>query len=306
MHSLFLCGWRVCSEMLLPELLPWTYDNRAADITIRIGPVPELADPRVLSPSLSLNCAGAFRLEIPNVATYYVAAGHSVIIEPKIAADSVDIRNFLYGTVLGILCHQRRVFPLHGSCLQLGDGAVVFSGGSGAGKSTLAAALARRGHILMCDDVSVITGTAEEGFMVESAFPRAKLMPDAIDALDVRGVPSLPAPHGTPKGHFTFARFGDTHPVRAPLRAIYFLKAADGSCSASITDLRAKDRLTYLRSQIYRPRIGNILQRGASLFKTAAEIAGRVPIRLLSRRICLDTIGDTAKLLEQLHPPFRP
>jgi hypothetical protein len=174
-------------------------------------------------------------------------------------------------------------------------------GDSGAGKSTLAAALAGRGHSLLCDDVCVITSTPQGVFAVEAAFPRVKLKPDAIDALDVRGLPSFPVPQGSPKRHFAYAPFLGTHPQAVPLRAVYFLKAVDDSQSEGITDLRGADRLAYLHRQIYRHQLGCVLQRGAALFKTAAEIAGQIPIRQLSRRICLDKIGDTVALLEQLH-----
>src|SRR6185436_17962029 len=59
----------------------------------------------------------------------------------------------LVRSVTGAVLQQRGLLPLHASALLLGAGAIALLGPSRAGKSTLAAALARRGHPVLADDV---------------------------------------------------------------------------------------------------------------------------------------------------------
>ena len=64
-----------------------------------------------------------------------------------------DTATYLLGPVLGILLRLRGVTCLHASAVAFGEKAVAFVGSEGAGKSTTAAALARRGHAVLSDDV---------------------------------------------------------------------------------------------------------------------------------------------------------
>ena len=66
-----------------------------------------------------------------------------------------------YGTVAAIILAWRRLVPLHGSAVALGDRAVMIAGAAGAGKSTLCAALIRRGGRLVSDDLTVLMPTGE-------------------------------------------------------------------------------------------------------------------------------------------------
>ena len=71
---------------------------------------------------------------------------------------------------------------LHGGAFVAGGTAWALLGESGAGKSTLLAALAKRGHTVLCDDVLVLDGGAV------LAGPRCiDLMPGTAAALGLRG-----------------------------------------------------------------------------------------------------------------------
>lgn len=177
-----LCGWRVASALPLPDLHPWTGDDREPDLTIGLGPVPErLADVIVDRPLLQVAADGLCRFAVPDVATYLVAAdGRWVTLDPLMECSAPDIRVFLLGTVFGILCYRRGLVPLHASCVRVGDGAVVLAGQSGVGKSTLAAAFVRHGHAVLADDVTVVDVLAPGGPRVLPAFPRLNLWHDAM------------------------------------------------------------------------------------------------------------------------------
>ena len=295
----FLCGWRVQSEICLPELLPWEDPGAAVDIHIRLGEVPPLAKIAASTRRLTVDDAGVCRLEIPNVVTFSVRDGREIVVDPIASPDPFEVRNYLFGTALGLVCHQRGVFPLHGSCLQLGEWAVIFSGNSGSGKSTLAAALAHRGYTLMADDVCVITNT-DRGWVVWPAFPRVKLMPASLQA--IFGVEAEQAGFSLQgKHHFRFepVRSFQMNPV--PLQAIYFLERTQNEEPDSIVDIPGLKRLALLESQIFRPRAAAALGRRASLFRSAAEIAATVPIFELRRNFDLKSMGATMAMLEGAH-----
>ncbi|QNA84449.1 hypothetical protein G4G27_10930 [Sphingomonas sp. So64.6b] len=185
MSDLYLCGWRVQSDLALPELVPWDGDDRPVDIVIRLGATPERLDGAIdVSPFLQVSQDGRCLLTLSEVATYFVNGPGEVMVDPRAGASQAEVRLFLLGSVLGYLCHIRSLFPLHGSCVAVGGKAIVFSGPSGAGKSTTAAHLARRGHPLIADDVcaiEIIDGVP----YVRPAFPRLKLWQDTLDAVGV-------------------------------------------------------------------------------------------------------------------------
>lgn len=182
-HRLF--GWRVQSALPLPELLPWQGDARAPDVVIELGAVPPV-DPRLpcLVPGLEIRPDGV-RLAIPAVAEYWVEAGRRVIVQPILPQDTAQIRLFLLGTVLAILCFQRGLLPMHASAVDIGGRALLVSGASGAGKSTLAAALSARGYRLLSDDVCALALPEGQPLAVLPAFPRVKLAPDSADRLQI-------------------------------------------------------------------------------------------------------------------------
>jgi hypothetical protein len=295
----FLCGWRVQSEICLPELLPWEDFGAAVDIGIHVGQVPPLNKIVGSSRRLTVDETGLCRLEIPAVATFSVRNGSEIVIDPLVSLNSVVLRNYLFGTVLGLVCHQRGVFPLHGSCLQLGDGAVIFSGNSGAGKSTLAAGLAHRGHTLMADDVCVLTET-HGGWVVWPAFPRVKLGTESLRA--IFGGESDQSPLSLQgKHHFRFepVQCFQTNPV--PLKAVYFLGRTQIEARDSIVDVPRLKRLALLETQIFRATAAALLGRTESLFHSAARIAATVPILELRRCFDLEKIGVTFAMLEDAH-----
>jgi hypothetical protein len=297
--DVFLCGWRVQSEIPLPELLPWTTPAHNVDIYIRLGTVPPILNVLDGNWSLTMDGNGLCRVDIPGVCIFSMRAGCEIVIEPAPAADPVELRNYLFGTGLGLICHQRGVFPLHGSCLSFGSHAVVFSGDSGAGKSTLAAALARRGYPLLADDVAVLENRTG-GWVVRPAFPRVKLWPTSFRAvLGVRPGQSPVDPRG--KRHFQFEPVPAFDPGPVPLGAIYFLEQLEDGQPESVVEVRGIEKLQLIRSQVFRRRMGRALGRKAFLRGTALQLAGAVAVRRLRRSFDLSRIDATIARIEQLH-----
>ncbi|WP_042699096.1 hypothetical protein [Azospirillum sp. B506] len=180
-----LCGLRVTSDLPLPELPPWTGDDRSADLDIRLGEVPDtLDDGAVIHPLVQVAPDGRCRFALAAVGAYLVSSdGREVIVSPAPGAEDAEIRLFLFGTVFAMVCHRRGLLPLHACCVRVGDKAVAFAGDSGVGKSTLAATLWTRGYPLLADDVTVVDMNAPGGPRVLPAFPRVKLWRDSLERL---------------------------------------------------------------------------------------------------------------------------
>lgn len=129
------------SAIPLPELPAWSgCGDSHPDLTIRLGAVPKRLEPLAEdAPPYQLGQDGRCRFEIPGIAAYLVEAdGQTVTVDPVIDPSAPDLRVFLCGPVLSILCHRRGLLPLHASCVRLGGRAVAFTGVAASGKSVLA------------------------------------------------------------------------------------------------------------------------------------------------------------------------
>jgi hypothetical protein len=290
-----LCRWRVRSALPLPEVAPWTGDDRAPDITIRLGPAPQLSEHLTKGGGrVQIGPDRVCRLEVKDVASFLVSAGRDVVVEPHAGLDAPELREWLLGVVLGMLCHQRGLFPLHASCVRIGGVAVAFAGRTGTGKSTLAAALARRGHGLIADDVCALDLAASGPPQVLPSFPRLRLWDDAMRALDLsrEGVPR--ASRG--KRKFQFCEPGWFDPSPARLGAVYLLERVGGE--ERIERLGGAHAAAALSREIYRPWMGFRLGRKSELLTQALRVASQVPVFRCPVRPQLEEIETAASRLE--------
>lgn len=181
-----LCGLKFASELPLPELLPWSGDDRPADVDIVLGSVgPSLDEAIHVGPFFQASRDGSCRYEIADVAAYRIEGGRRITIAPRLPVGEPAIRVFLLGSVFGLLCHQRGLIPLHAGCVEIDGKAVAFAGNSGAGKSTLAAAFHRLGFPILADDVTVVDVNGAARPVVLPSFPGMRLWRDTMDALDI-------------------------------------------------------------------------------------------------------------------------
>ena len=282
-----LCGWRIRSEIALPELVEWRredrhIDDRPADLTVRLGEVAaHLPGGRELSPLLEIDDTGTCLLEVPAVGRFRVRPSGEITIAPRPEASEAEIRLFLLGSVLGFICHQRGLLPLHASCVEIDGGAVAFCGPSGMGKSTLALRFVLRGHGVVADDVCVVeTGSPAR---VRPAFPRLKLWRDALEdaALSPEGLERNR--HGQDKFHFLTPQAGVRDTL--PLSALFLLRRPASGESEGIERLSAPlDILAALEAQTFRSQLARALGNNAALFKARAMLSDEVPVYKLTRR----------------------
>ena len=274
-HDYFLCGWRVVSELPLPELTPWTGGHQPAHMTIRLGNDPRpLETPIQLSPTLQISADGSALLTNKEVATYALSRDHHVLICPHSDRDNPKIRVYLLGTIFGLICLRRGLFPLHASCVRIGGRAVAFAGPSAAGKSTLAAALTQRGHQLLADDVCVIDANDPARPMVLPAFPRSKLWEDAASAIKM----PPDAPLQQRKFHFRFAGKDQFTTQPTPLHAVFLLAEPSILHPSRMWSSHGPQAVAALSNLVYRQRAAAIWGLKPNLFQMAAAIANSAAI----------------------------
>jgi hypothetical protein len=250
--ALYSCfNFRLRSEIALAELVPAAEEgDERPVVNVRFGAAPP-ALPGAASPRHGLQAVGgAALLTVPNVARYLVREGVEIVVDPAPGQSERNIRLFLLGSALGILCHQRGLLPLHANAIVAGGGAVAFAGHSGAGKSTLAAHFQRAGYEVLCDDVCVLSFDSNGAASAWPGLPRLKLWGDAATAFGHDPAALDRAMDGTDKYHVPIADTGPARPI--PFRRLYVLSRAEGGDEGRIERLRGHDALQAALAQTYR------------------------------------------------------
>jgi hypothetical protein len=272
-----LCGWRVRSEIALPELPLWIGDERAPDLTLRLGAVPDWPDIAPLDRTkVQRNHDGACRFAAPDVAVFLIdPAGHEVVVAPGRDGATPALRDCLLGTVLVILCQRRQLWPLHACCVRLGNKAVAFAGQSGAGKSTLAAAFLARGCEILSDDVTVIDISTAGGAMVLPAVPRVKMWRETATELGM--VTDSVDDAGLHKDRLLLGEKFSLEPL--PLAALYHLARSPGDGTLRFQPLRGMEAATAVSRAFHRRRLLIGLGGGGeTLLAAAIGVAAKVPL----------------------------
>jgi hypothetical protein len=289
-------NFRLRSELPLAELGPPARDDTAPGVEVSLGPVPEKlvgAEPH----AAGLQVAGdTALLTVAGTARYLVRAGREIVIETMPGHAERNVRLFLLGSALGILCHQRGLLPLHANAIVAGDGAYAFAGHSGAGKSTLAAHFARCGYEILCDDVCVISFDDAGTPLAWPGLPRLKLWGDAASAFGHDRATLDAAIEGMDKYYIPMSPEGERRPV--PLRRLYLLaKAADGT-ETSFVRLTGHAAMEAALGQTYRPNYLRALGLTAQNFRHCAALVARAEVYEAQRAWGFDVFEKEAKRLE--------
>ncbi len=168
------------SELDLPELQEGK-NGEKADVYIRYGKVPELLQEAKHEGIYFQAAPGKLLFKMKQVAKYLVKEGREIIIENEPGADLLDVRVFIYSTILGALLQQRKLLILHGSAVEVNGKAIIFGGVSGMGKSTLAAYFVNKKHQLVTDDIALVKQNEMKECIIHTSYPFLKLWEDTID-----------------------------------------------------------------------------------------------------------------------------
>jgi hypothetical protein len=221
--------------------------------------------------------------------------------------------SYLLGPVLGLLLRLRGITCLHASAVTFGGWSVVFVGSEGAGKSTTAAALARRGHPVLSDDIVALSmrpraprGPGKSGEIapellahVLPAYPHLCLWPDSAQMV-------LAAPESLPrlapewdKRRLALGTLGTQFESRVlPLAAIYLFADRAEDPAPTIAPAPAKTSLLSLVANTY---ANNLLDRAARAqeFAILDGLVAAIPIRILTPHQNPERLEQLCALIEQ-------
>lgn len=281
MYKYWGFGLHIASEVEFPELLPFAFKH--TDVSIAIGEMP------AITASMEF-CIGRISYQmndqelifsVQDVASYYVAAGNRIVIQPYPDVEDRVVRLFVLGAAVAGILQQRRQVPLHTAAVVVNDRLTLIAGQSGAGKSTTLTGLKKRGYRIFSDDITVLKELPEDDHISGIAsYPMIKLWENSLQTLqlDDRSFPVVP---GYEKyGLFFHGAFDTQH---YPVDRIILLEAQE-------TDVIHHKQL--LGSEAFAGAVQHIYK--ASFFRQPAM-----------RALCFDVISKMVKCSE-VHQVSRP
>lgn len=298
-----LAGLRIVSDFRLPGLQCYRDEIAAnGDVVIRRARIPE-GLPSMTATFREWRHSGRYNgkevlLEFLTVGRFLVRCGKEILVDPAPASDDGEVRSFLLGTAFGVLCHQRGITPLHASVIDIADGFVAFIGESGVGKSTLAAALARRGHQVVADDVCFLQTDTEHNIKAWPGIARIRLWEAAIQALGCDGPGVERERHGYNKYFIPVVQPQNLKQPRR-LRRVYELHDSPSGSTKVVTSLRGSAKVEVLMQNVYRLGVAERLGYKPYAFKVCSAAARHVPVFRFSRPKDFNALEETVAFLEQ-------
>ena len=279
--SLYSCfDFRLSSEIPLPELATAGAGDSRPVVPVRLAALPEtLAGGRSVGAGLEVAGEEAM-LTIAETARYLVRDGREILVEPAPGGSPRNLRLFLLGSALGILCHQRGLLALHANGVVAGDRAFAFAGPSGAGKSSLAAYFAAAGHEILGDDVCAIAFEDGRPF-AWPGLPRLKLWGDTLEAFARERGALEPAVEGMDKYHVPLADPAQPRPIS--FRRLYILSRAQAGAETAIRRLRGREAMDAVLAQTYRGQYLAPLGLSADHFRRCAMLLAHAEVYEASR-----------------------
>lgn len=257
-----LFGLTLSSELPLPGLVE-APTGTSIDVTVRRGHLGAEAD-----------------IVVPDVGSFDVRGGCEIIVDALHGVPERNVRLFLLGSAMGLLLHQRGLFPLHANAVVLDGRAIAVAGASGAGKSTLAAWFTRQGLQLVGDDVIVLR-PSEKGMVALPGPPRVRLWREALDTfgLGSEGLEPSYVDEDFDKWDLPVA-LSDLASEELPLGGVYVLE--DGP-EIAVRRLGGAAAVTVLYDHTYRGGYVEQLGSAAAHWRTVTSLAASIPVFRLER-----------------------
>lgn len=227
-----------------------------------------------------------------------IEQGNRLTYERKGDVSDLLLGAYILGWGMSILCHERGLLALHGSCIAGPEGAVLICGGSGTGKSTTTAELLSRGFSFMADDISVLSLEEDGTVSALPAFPYQKLCRDVVENL------ALPQEEliyvDEKKDKFLVPYKGIFKDAAVPVRAILLLAITGEDC-VSLEELSGIPKFqACMNAWFLRPLLGNDLYAPENGV-TGLSLASRVPVYRIARPKSRDSKAEVVqKILSAL------
>ncbi|MES2377126.1 MAG: serine kinase [Bacteroidota bacterium] len=293
-------GLHILSEIEFPEFMPADFDK--PDLTISVGPVPERlsGDDVVHKVRVSMSPT-EYLQKVLNVATYYVANGTELHINPQPGSDEKSIRLFLLSNAMAAVLHQRNTIPLHASAVFHEDGVVLFCGQSGAGKSTIVTALQKKGYKVFSDDVCVLKASGDDESLIVAvpSYPMMKLWIDSFNktGIQMAGEEDRIRPHLAKYARF----YHDEYEIAPrPIKQVFMLDANSLEQQAEIKKMTPIESFNALQRNTYRHVQMNAMKKRDFHFSMVSKLAAAVPVSRISRPAHENTVNQVVELIESI------
>lgn len=291
-------GLLILSDIEFPEFMPADFDK--PDLTITLGSVPEKlhGDDVVNKVRVSMSPT-EYLQKVINVASYYVANGNEIRIDPNPAADEKSVRLFLLSNAMAAALHQRNLIPLHASAIFHEDGIVLFCGPSGVGKSTTVTALQAKGYKVFSDDVCVLKPSVNNPDLI-MAVPSYPMMKLWIDSFNKTGV-QMAGEEDRIRPHLAkYARFyHDEYEIAPrPIKRVFMLDSGSLEQRAIIKEMAAIESFSALQRNTYRHVQMNAMKKRDFHFSIVSKLTATVPVSRISRPQHVNTVNEVVELVE--------
>jgi hypothetical protein len=285
-------GLVIGSEFELPELeARRSVATGEPDVRVAIGKIPAPLLARSDAAYLETG-SGRGLIDIPEVGRFYVVAGRAVTVEPAARADPALVRLFILGSVIGLLCHQRGLLPLHAGAVEVNGVAVAFVGHEGQGKSTLTAhCLSHPETRLIADDILVVRFDSLGRAWAQPGMPILKLWRDALQQLG-QNVDGLQEDwFRADKFHLPIVDRLIHSPV--PLNRVYVLADDDNAGAGRIEPMTGVLAAVALIAHTYRAEFLESVEQRPAHFAASIRLANAVSVRWLARYRELAQVKET-------------
>lgn len=243
-------GLKITSDFPLPELIPVSWkDNDEADLTIKKENLSNLWSELVEPDAYYYIKKNFCMIKVPDVAIYVIRDGSVILFSPIGDSNDNQIRLYLLGTCLGVLLMQRKVLPVHGSCIVIEGEAYAVVGDSGVGKSTLASAFLNRGFPLLTDDIMAVTLSKNHIPLAIPSYPQHKLWQESLDRFGINSDQFKPIYNRETKFNIPISELFVDKPI--PLAGIFVLNKANQS-DIEIVPIQKLERFPVLFYHTYR------------------------------------------------------
>ena len=272
-----LFGLTVSSQIALPE-----------------APIASLGPPDVEIGYGAVAADGpGFVFTAPDV-RFCVTDGRQVVVDAGPDLLQSDLRLYLLGTVMGLICHQRGLLPLHAATILVDGQAVAFAGPSGVGKSTLSAHCQALGYAVFADDLSVLDLPAAGAPIVQPGVARAKLWVDSLEILGLQADGLAPLAPGVEK--FALPLAGLTGQGGAPLRRLFVIDPERGAdhVPERLTGIAAAEAVL---ANVYRWSLARDMAMTDKVFALSMAVAKSVDVYGMGRMMGLPDRQDLERLL---------
>ena len=258
----------------------------AFDVEISFGDTPAYLENAQITYDWYEVAADKILYADPAIGRFVVENGNKIVIEVTGVRNLDVLISYVNASGVGALLHQRRQFPLHGSCVARDGAAFMFCGDSGAGKSTTAAYFLGKGFELVCDDVVTVDFNTDENPLVVPSNRSPKIWNETISELALAESTNLSVKEyeGTAKNVLHLNSSLSSSGKTSKLKAIYMLRwNFPTGAEARISSFSGLESMHYLKANAFRGSLIEALGNQEVFFEWSSRLIKCVKCASLAR-----------------------